>query len=41
VICGAGDLAQCHSLDEYVAIDQIENAVRIYVHAIQAMQTDL
>lgn len=41
VICGAGDLAQCHSLDEYVAIDQIENAVRIYVHAIQAMQTNL
>lgn len=41
VICGPGDLAQCHSLDEYVAIDQIEDAVRIYLHAIQAMQTDL
>lgn len=40
VICGPGDLAQCHSLDEYVAIDQIEDAVRIYVHAILAMQTN-
>jgi len=40
IICGPGDLAQCHSLDEYVAIDQIEDAVRIYVHAIQAMQTN-
>ncbi|MDG1531058.1 MAG: ArgE/DapE family deacylase [Paracoccaceae bacterium] len=40
IICGPGDLAQCHSLNEYVAIDQIENAVRIYVHAIQSMQTD-
>ncbi len=40
VICGPGDLAQCHSLNEYVAIDQIEDAVRIYVHAILAMQTD-
>jgi acetylornithine deacetylase len=40
VICGPGDLAQCHSLNEYVAINQIEDAVRIYVHAIQKMQTD-
>ena len=40
VICGPGNLAQCHSLDEYVSIDQIEDAVRIYIHAIKAMQTD-
>ena len=40
VICGPGDLAQCHSLNEYVAIDQIEEAVRIYVHAILAMQSE-
>jgi acetylornithine deacetylase/succinyl-diaminopimelate desuccinylase family protein len=39
VICGPGDLAQCHSLNEYVALDQIEDAVRIYIHAILAMQT--
>lgn len=38
VICGPGDLAQCHSLDEYVSIDQIEDAARIYVHAILSMQ---
>ncbi len=38
VICGPGDLAQCHSLDEYVSIDQIEDAIRIYIHAILAMQ---
>lgn len=40
IICGPGDLAQCHSLNEYVSIAQIEDAVRIYVHAILAMQTN-
>jgi acetylornithine deacetylase/succinyl-diaminopimelate desuccinylase family protein len=40
IICGPGDLAQCHSLDEYVSIAQIEDAVRIYIHTILAMQTD-
>jgi acetylornithine deacetylase len=39
VICGPGNLEQCHSLNEYVAIDQIEDAVRIYVAAILQMQT--
>ena len=38
VICGPGDLAQCHSLDEYVEVRQIEDAVRIYLVAIRAMQ---
>ncbi|MEM9583018.1 MAG: M20 family metallopeptidase [Pseudomonadota bacterium] len=38
VICGPGDLAQCHSLNEYVEIAQIEDAVRIYLHAIHQMQ---
>ena len=38
VICGPGNLEQCHSLNEYVAIDEIEDAVRIYVKAIQLMQ---
>ncbi len=38
VICGPGSLAQCHSLNEYVSIAQIEDAVRIYCHAIRAMQ---
>ena len=40
VVCGPGNLAQCHSLNEYVVIAQIEDAVRIYVHAILAMQTN-
>ena len=40
VICGPGDLAQCHSLNEYVALDQIEDAARIYIHAILSMQTE-
>lgn len=40
VICGPGDLAQCHSLNEYVSIAQIEDAVRIYVRAIKNLQPD-
>lgn len=40
VICGPGDLAQCHSLNEYVALDQIEDAARIYIHAILSMQAE-
>ena len=40
VICGAGDLAQCHSLNEYIDISQLEDAVRIYVATIETlMQT--
>ena len=37
------DIAKLEFQEEEFAlfIDQIENAVRIYVHAIQAMQTDL
>ena len=38
VICGAGDLAQCHSLNEYIAIDEIESAVKIYLNAIIMLQ---
>lgn len=40
VICGPGDLAQCHSLNEYVALDQIEDAARIYIRTILAMQIE-
>jgi len=39
VICGAGDLAQCHSLNEYISIVQIEEAISIYTHAILELQT--
>lgn len=34
VICGPGALAQCHSLDEYVSIEQLEQAVDIYHRAV-------
>ena len=39
VICGAGDLAQCHSLDEYVSIAQIKTAVSLYLETILQLQT--
>lgn len=38
VICGPGNLAQCHSLNEYVSIAQVEDAVRIYIYTILEMQ---
>jgi len=38
IICGPGNLEQCHSINEYVSIDQIEQAVRIYVQAILELQ---
>jgi acetylornithine deacetylase len=41
VICGAGDLAQCHSLNEYIEIEQIKDAVRIYLHTIKTLMTKI
>jgi acetylornithine deacetylase len=38
VICGAGDLAQCHSINEYVPISEIKSAVLIYLETIMLMQ---
>lgn len=38
VICGPGALAQCHSLNEYVAIDEITAAARIYLDTIASLQ---
>ena len=38
LICGPGDLAQCHSLNEYVAIDEIVAAVTIYEQTLRALQ---
>ncbi len=38
VICGAGALAQAHSLNEFVEISEIKSAVEIYIRAIRSMQ---
>lgn len=34
VICGPGDLAQAHTLDEYVAVKQVADAVHLYIHTL-------
>lgn len=31
VICGPGDLAQAHAADEYIELEQLERAVRLYL----------
>ena len=41
VICGPGALAQCHSLNEWVDVTQVEQAVDIYLHAVQALQNEV
>ncbi len=38
VICGAGALAQCHSLNEYVPLDEMVAAVEIYIATIHKLQ---
>lgn len=35
IVCGPGHIAQCHSLDEFVEIAQVSDAVRIYKSAIR------
>ena len=37
VICGAGSLAQCHSLNEYVSIDEMKDATAIYLHMVRTL----
>jgi acetylornithine deacetylase len=34
VICGPGSIAQAHSLNEYLTIDQLVNAVKIYLWCV-------
>jgi len=34
VICGPGDIAQAHSSNEYIALDQLWMAVKVYILAI-------
>jgi acetylornithine deacetylase/succinyl-diaminopimelate desuccinylase len=31
VVCGPGDIAQAHSLDEWVTLDQVRLATEVYV----------
>jgi len=35
VVCGPGDLAQAHTADEWIAVDQLQQAVEIYFHFLQ------
>ena len=37
VICGPGSLSQAHSLNEWVEIDQLTKATKIYLHAALAI----
>ena len=30
VVCGPGDIAQAHTCDEFIEIEQVEKAVRLY-----------
>jgi len=42
VVCGPGDIAQAHSLDEWVALDQLRAAAEVYVEfAAQFLGADL
>lgn len=36
VVCGPGDIRQAHTADEYVSLDQLAEAVRLYVAAARA-----
>ena len=38
VICGPGSIQQAHTLDEFVEIDQLTQAVKIYLRSILALQ---
>ena len=38
VIFGAGNLKQCHSLSEYIDIDELTQAVKIYVKTVLFLQ---
>ncbi len=34
VVCGPGDIAQAHTKDEYVEVEQLERAVRLYSRVV-------
>ena len=35
VVCGPGDIAQAHTCDEFIEIEQVEKAVRLYGRLIE------
>ena len=35
VVCGPGEIAQAHRVDEWVALDALEEATDLYVAAIE------
>ena len=37
VICGPGDIAQAHSADEYIALDQLWMSLKVYLSTIQRL----
>ncbi len=39
VVCGPGSLAQAHSLNEYVEIEQLTRATRMYLHTVLDLLT--
>ena len=35
VVCGPGNIAQAHTCDEFIEIEQVEKAVRLYTRLIE------
>ena len=38
VVFGAGSLKQCHSLSEYISLEDLNQAVKIYIKTIKWLQ---
>lgn len=41
VVCGPGDIAQAHTKDEYIEVEQLERAVRLYSRLIEGWPAPL
>ncbi|HEX7317571.1 MAG TPA: M20 family metallopeptidase [Pyrinomonadaceae bacterium] len=41
VVCGPGDIAQAHTKDEYIEVEQLERAVRLYTRVIEGWPRDV
>ena len=40
VVCGPGDIAQAHTRDEWISLDQLERGTDLYAHAIRRWCAD-